>query len=147
LSRPFEPEHFVRAAIERLRVTDEDQLPDDVQKMRTCSGLMPNNFKSADPVNFAAIARFEESIVGYAWAYPTEQRLLWIYEIYVDPAHRCSGIGRLLMEELVDLASSLSLRGVEGQPSTHGEVEARHRFFRRCGFSASQDGRWTLDLA
>lgn len=65
----------------------------------------------ADPRHHLAVALDGELVIGMASAvhylHPDKAPQLWINEVAVTPTHRGRGIGRLLIEALLDLARTL----------------------------------------
>jgi ribosomal protein S18 acetylase RimI-like enzyme len=68
----------------------------------------------------------------------------WLEELYVEPAHRCGGLGTQLLHAACDVAIA------EGARAVDLEVEAGHeraaRLYERCGFRSHARQRWFLPL-
>ncbi len=64
-----------------------------------------------DARHHLVVARDGEIVVGMAsavdYVHPDKARQLWINEVGVSPAHRSQGVGRRLVERLVELATEL----------------------------------------
>ena len=74
-----------------------------------------------------------EQLVGIAVAEPqTWNRSLWVWEFHVAETHRRQGIGRQMMEELVERGRASGLRIVVCE-TQNTNVPAIH-FYRRVGF-------------
>ena len=65
----------------------------------------------ADPRHHLVVARSDDVVVGMASAvdymHPDKAPQLWINEVGVSPEYRRQGIGRRLVERLVELAREL----------------------------------------
>ncbi|HKP16467.1 MAG TPA: GNAT family N-acetyltransferase [Gemmatimonadaceae bacterium] len=65
----------------------------------------------ADPRHHLVVARSDGIVVGMAsavdYVHPDKAPQLWINEVGVSPAYRRRGIGRRLVERLVELATEL----------------------------------------
>ena len=66
----------------------------------------------ADPRHHLVVARSDDVVVGMASAvdyfHPDKAPQLWINEVGVSPEYRRQGIGRRLVERLVQLATDLA---------------------------------------
>ena len=89
------------AVLDRLapEVFDHDVQPD------WCTDFL------ADPRHHLVVARSDDVVVGMASAvdyiHPDKAPQLWINEVGVSPEYRRQGIGRRLVERLVQLATDL----------------------------------------
>ena len=72
-------------------------------------------------------------LIGATVAEPQEWNLtLWVWEILVDPAFKRQGVGRMLMERLIDTAVSRKLRAIVCE--TQSQNLPAIRFYRSMGF-------------
>ena len=95
------------------------------------------------------IATFEGKPIGLAalsfiWTYEYGGRAAWLDELYVEPAHRGHGIGRLLLQAAYRVATD------SGAVAMDLEVEASHRrverLYEREGFVRLHRARWSRRL-
>ena len=88
-----------------------------------------------DPRHHMAIAVEGESVVGFGsavhYVHPDKEPELWINEVGVAPNHRRRGIGRDLVQALLDLAVELGCR--EAWVLTEGENCAARRLYSLLG--------------
>ncbi len=80
---------------------------------------------------FGAVA--DGQLVGAAIAETQEwNQTLWVWEILVAPSRKRQGVGRLLMEQLIETAVSRNLRAVVCE--TQSQNVPAIRFYRKMGF-------------
>lgn len=94
----------------------------------------------------------EGAVVGWSALSPVSDRCVYAgvaeNSVYVDPAHRGSGVGRRLLEELVTSAESANIWTI--QTGIFPENTASLTLHERCGFRVvgrrerigQLDGRW-----
>ncbi|MCB8941293.1 MAG: GNAT family N-acetyltransferase [Ardenticatenaceae bacterium] len=80
---------------------------------------------------FVAVA--DGQLAGVAIAEPqTWNQTLWVWDFHVAPAFQRQGVGRLLMEKLVETAVSHKLRALVCETQSHNVPAIR--FYRSLGF-------------
>ena len=52
-------------------------------------------------------------LANFNWSLKFAGRSLWIEELYVEPQARRRGLGRLLVEEVIDYAEAEGIRGID----------------------------------
>ncbi len=72
-------------------------------------------------------------------------RALWIEELYVAPEARRQGLGRILVEDLLDWALKHDYKGVELE--AYRMNTAASILYRSVGFSRLARERYSFDLA
>jgi GNAT superfamily N-acetyltransferase len=89
----------------------------------------------ADARHHLVVARADGVVVGMAsavdYVHPDKAPQLWINEVGVSPAHRRQGIGRRLVERLVQLATELGC--TEAWVLTDADNEAANRLYAAAG--------------
>jgi aminoglycoside 6'-N-acetyltransferase I len=89
----------------------------------------------ADPRHHLVVARSDDVVVGMASAvdyfHPDKAPQLWINEVGVSPEYRRQGIGRRLVERLVQLATELGC--TEAWVLTDAENAAANRLYAAAG--------------
>jgi aminoglycoside 6'-N-acetyltransferase I len=89
----------------------------------------------SDPRHHLVVARVDDIVVGMASAvdylHPDKAPQLWINEVGVSPAHRGQGIGRRLVERLVELARELGC--TEAWVLTDAGNAAANRLYASAG--------------
>ncbi|MDL2312758.1 GNAT family N-acetyltransferase [Bacteroidales bacterium OttesenSCG-928-B11] len=94
------------------------------------------------PVWWAFVAEDEDGVCGFALYYirysTWKGQRLYLEDIFVDPAKRGKGIGKQLMERLVEESRLRNFRGMVWQVLDWNEPAIR--FYERLG--ASFDGEW-----
>jgi GNAT superfamily N-acetyltransferase len=103
-----------------------------------------------DPsLGFILVALVDGRIVGvaylaYNWTLEAGGRVVWMEELYVDPAHRCAGIGTGLLRAALEHARA------QGCVAADLEVEESHtraaNLYSREGFRPLPRRRWNLRL-
>lgn len=63
---------------------------------------------AANSMNFGAY--LDDTLIGYARVVTDRATFAWLCDVYVDRAHRGSGVGRALVAAVVDHLEPLSLR-------------------------------------
>ena len=113
------------AVLDRLApdVFDHDVQPD------WCADFL------ADPRHHLVVARSDDVVVGMASAvdyiHPDKAPQLWINEVGVSPEFRRQGIGRRLVERLVELAKELGC--TEAWVLTDADNAAANRLYAAAG--------------
>ena len=113
------------AVLDRLApdVCDHDVQPD------WCADFL------ADPRHHLVVARSDDVVVGMASAvdymHPDKAPQLWINEVGVSPEYRRQGIGRRLVERLVELAKELGC--TEAWVLTDADNAAANRLYAAAG--------------
>jgi GNAT superfamily N-acetyltransferase len=78
--------------------------------------------------------------VSFIWALEHGGRAAWLEELYVRPAERGRGLGRTLLQAVVDACRAAGCAAIAL------EVEASHaraaNLYRREGFTAHRRARW-----
>ena len=79
------------------------------------------------PHSIAFVATQGTAITGYCWGYrldrPDDSTMIYLHELHVDENYRRHGIGRKLMETLIDLATTeritkiFLITGAENRPA------------------------------
>ncbi len=75
-------------------------------------------------------------LANFNWSLKFAGRALWIEELYVTPEARRGGLGRALVERVVDYARAHEIRGIDleaYQGNTPASVLYRTAGFRRLG--------------
>lgn len=75
-------------------------------------------------------------LANFHWSVKFGGKALWIEELYVDPSYRRNGIGRALVEWILDYAEQHDVRGIDleaYQGNTPASVLYRTMGFRRLG--------------
>lgn len=121
-------------------------------------GLTPTRSKMSDvtaamlddPRVHMWVARFSGRVIGVIAAMEMLSikfpgRALWIEELYVDPAERRSGVGRQLVEHLLDFAESNDFAGVELE--AYRMNTAASILYRTVGFRRLARERYSFDLS
>jgi GNAT superfamily N-acetyltransferase len=89
----------------------------------------------ADPRHHLVVARSDDVVVGMASAvdymHPDKAPQLWINEVGVSPEYRSQGIGRRLVERLVELARELGC--TEAWVLTDAGNSAANRLYAAAG--------------
>ncbi|MFL5618431.1 MAG: GNAT family N-acetyltransferase [Gemmatimonadaceae bacterium] len=89
----------------------------------------------ADARHHLVVARADGIVVGMAsavdYVHPDKAPQLWINEVGVSPTHRRQGIGRRLVERLVELATELGC--TEAWVLTDAGNEAANRLYAAAG--------------
>jgi phosphinothricin acetyltransferase len=99
------------------------------------------------------VAEHDRRIVGYAYVVPFRKRPAYRYvvkhSIYVDPDHLHRGVGRLLLQALVDCCAAAGFRQMIGYVDAANEASLKlHEAlgFRQAGYLSGvgyKFGRWT----
>jgi GNAT superfamily N-acetyltransferase len=88
-----------------------------------------------DARHHLVVARADGIVVGMAsavdYVHPDKAPQLWINEVGVSPAHRRQGVGRRLVERLVQLATELGC--TEAWVLTDADNEAANRLYAAAG--------------
>ena len=98
------------------------------------------------------VARLDEhgeQIVGVAymsfiWSIEHGGQAAWLDELYVLPAHRNGGVGRALVEAVLERAVGHGCVAVDLEVDTSHARAAR--LYQRLGFSPHQRARWWRSL-
>jgi ribosomal protein S18 acetylase RimI-like enzyme len=102
----------------------------------------------SDPRHHLAIAVDDNAVVGMASAvnyiHPDKPVQLWINEIGVAPAYRQSGLGRRLLDVLLDLGRNLGCR--EAWVCTEADNYAANRLYEAVGGKVAQNVMFTFAL-
>lgn len=102
----------------------------------------------ADPRHHLAVALDEGVVVGMAsgvhYVHPDKAPQLWINEVGVAPSHHRRGIGRQLIEALVDRARALGC--TEAWVLTEEENVAARALYEAAGGVASNAIMYTLPV-
>ena len=89
----------------------------------------------ADPRHHLVVARSDGSVVGMAsavhYVHPDKPPQLWINEVGVSPSHRRQGVGRRMVERLVQLATELGC--TEVWVLTDADNVAANRLYASAG--------------
>lgn len=75
-------------------------------------------------------------LANFEWSLKFAGRALWIEELYVTPSARRQGLGRRLVEELLDWAEANQIRGIDleaYQGNTPASILYRSIGFHRLG--------------
>ena len=75
-------------------------------------------------------------VANFNWSLKFAGRALWIEELYVTPEHRRSGLGRALVDRVVEYAEEHDIRGIDleaYQGNTPASVLYRTAGFHRLG--------------
>ena len=83
--------------------------------------------------------------LAYLWSLEHGGRVAWLDEIFVLPAHRGRGIGRLLLRVALVVAQKAGCR-VAQLEVVQGHERAEH-LYRREGFASVARRRWNCSLA
>lgn len=99
------------------------------------------------------VAEHDHAVVGYAYVVPFRKRPAYRYvvkhSIYVDPLHLHRGVGRLLLQALVDACAAAGFRQMIGYVDASNEASLKlHESlgFARAGYLSGvgfKFGRWT----
>jgi len=92
------------------------------------------------PDAYVILAHNQDSVVGFAaysylWPAVRSTCSLFLKELYVSADHRNHGIGRRLMEELAEIASSRHCSRIEWM--TENENRDAQEFYRQLGHTPS----------
>jgi GNAT superfamily N-acetyltransferase len=96
------------------------------------------------------VAEREGAVVGVAalsfvWTLEHGGRSAWLDELFVEPAHRGSGIGTALLDAAIRAARSAGARAIDL------EIESGHEraraLYERAGFARHARERWMRALA
>lgn len=103
----------------------------------------------ADPRTHLRVARVDDRPVGVLVAMELHSikfpgRALWIEELYVDPTERRGGIGRALVEHLLDWAKREGFAGVELE--AYRMNTAASILYRTVGFRRLARERYSFDM-
>ena len=103
-------------------------------------------FVQGSPYGDAFILEADHTIIGYgvlAYTYSQEAggRVVWLEEIYLDPAHRTQGYGTQFIEFVLQTIPAKRYR-LETEPDN---VRAA-AFYRRCGFEHFEYVNYKLDI-
>lgn len=89
----------------------------------------------ADPRHHVAVAVADGVVVGMAsgvhYVHPDKPPELWVNEVGVAPGHRGAGLGRRLLELLLDHGRRLGCR--EAWVLTQADNDSARRLYRRAG--------------
>jgi len=92
--------------------------------------------RAGTPVGFAALS--------FIWTYEHGGRAAWLEELYVEPAHRGRGVGRMLLQAAYRAAAEAGANAMDL------EVDAAHRraehLYEREGFVRLNRARWSRRL-
>lgn len=92
-----------------------------------------DRYASLVPAEYCLGAFAGDELVGLALAEPQMwNRTLWVWEFHISAQHRGSGIGKLLMNKLAELARAEKLRAIVCE-TQNTNVPAIH-FYRAVGF-------------
>jgi GNAT superfamily N-acetyltransferase len=106
-------------------------------------------FAREDRGQFLVARHPTEGVVGlayvsFAWPLEVADKVLWLEELYVLPAHRGGGLGEHLLRAVIELARRSGCRTLDL------EVEQNHErvaaFYARHGFWKRPRSHWTLSL-
>lgn len=106
--------------------------PLDLRVRQICEALFGDS-----PAGFALLAWDEMRLAGFAsysfvWAAVRLTRSLYLKEIYVPASHRQRGVGKLLMQAVLDEAGKRGCSRVEWTTDT--DNTRAQEFYRRLGF-------------
>jgi len=92
--------------------------------------------RAGRPIGIAALS--------FIWTYELGGRAVWLEELYVEPAHRGRGVGRMLLHAAYQAGAE------SGAVAMDLEVEASHRraerLYEREGFVRLPRARWSRRL-
>lgn len=95
----------------------------------------------ADPRHHLAVALDAGVVVGMAsgvhYVHPDKPPELWIDEVGVAPTHREAGLGRRLVEALLDRGRELGC--AQAWVLADASNAVAHRLYRRCGGRAAPE--------
>jgi ribosomal protein S18 acetylase RimI-like enzyme len=102
-----------------------------------------NDVHSEHPAAVCWVARDTDSkdavgviLANFEWSLKFAGRALWIEELYVTPSARRQGLGRLLVEHLLDWAEENGVKGIDleaYQGNTPASILYRSLGFHRLG--------------
>lgn len=103
----------------------------------------------ADPRSLVRVARADGSPAGVLVANEFASvkfagRALWIEELYVDPAYRRAGIGRMLVDHVLEWAHANEFTGVELE--AYRMNTAASVLYRSLGFRRLARERYSFDM-
>jgi GNAT superfamily N-acetyltransferase len=82
--------------------------------------------------------------VSFAWPLEIADKVLWLEELYVLPAHRGGGLGERMLSAVIQLARRSGCRTADLEVElSHERVAA---FYARHGFWKRPRSHWTLAL-
>jgi GNAT superfamily N-acetyltransferase len=106
-------------------------------------------FEHEDRGQFLVARHPTEGVVGlayasFAWPLEIADKVLWLEELYVLPAHRGGGLGEQLLRAVIELARESGCRTADLEvEQSHERVAA---FYARHGFWKRPRAHWTLTL-
>jgi len=128
-------------------VSSWEEVPPSIAEL---TSRFTNIVKNAYPYR---VAEIQGGVVGYAYASAYRPRIGYRYTventIYIHPDYRGFGLGRLLLDDLVDLCETMGFRqmvAVIGDSANHVSIDFHARMgFTRAGVIKSigfKHGRW-----
>lgn len=139
------PEPDDRAAIAELFLEDMTDLGIDVSRTRLLelAEQVITDVHSDNPGCVCWVVRPEEGaepcgvvLANFNWSLKFGGNALWIEELYVTPEHRRGGLGRELVDLVVDYAEENGFRGIDleaYQGNTPASILYRTMGFHRLG--------------
>ena len=141
-------------AIARLFAEDMTHLGVDVsqEKMEELASDIVDDLSADDPTCLCWVARETSDdepcgivLANFNWSLKFGGRALWIEELYVNPQYRRMGVGRALVDLVLDYAEEHGIGGIDLE-AYHGNTPAsvlyrtmgfhrlgRERFYYRLG--------------
>ena len=117
----------------------------DVQMSRTLgfgrdeilTAFYPNTFTevrrdSVPPQGAFLLAMSAGSPIGCGAFHRTTAEVCELYEVYVRPTHRGSGIGSMLLQQLMSEAAAAGYKTMRLETATF--MQHAHRLYKACGF-------------
>jgi GNAT superfamily N-acetyltransferase len=102
-----------------------------------------------DRLGFFLVAWAGRSVAGFAyvaltWSLEHSGRSAWLEELYVRPELRNQGIGRRLLDEVLDRAAGLGAGAVDLEVDR--DLARAENLYRRNGFAVLPRARWVRNL-
>lgn len=115
----------------------------DHDELETMAGDILDDLNSSNPDCLCWVARLEDAprpvgviLANFSWSLKFAGRSLWIEELFVTQDARRLGIGRALVEKLLDHAETIDISGIDleaYQGNTPASILYRSLGFRRLG--------------
>jgi aminoglycoside 6'-N-acetyltransferase I len=103
----------------------------------------------ADPRHHIVLAVDDDMIVGFASAvhylHPDKPAELWINEVGVSPAYQGRGVGRRVLERMLEHGASLGCRS--GWVLTESDNDAANGLYRACAGELAQGDQVMYEFA